>query len=860
VILTGEQLQEILNQADAAGLREFFRDTREDQRRPLAKTALSWFKKCNKGSVSALPAGGYGWRLDLGEEAFKASLSATLVTASAEELRKLSFDYVSDQRLDWELLAACGPPALRGWGEVLIGQNVRHYLVVRKLMKLGLCDKPVSDQYIVAMIAGMRAFLLSARGVSLKEALLAEPDLLETDIWRLFEVEGDQENSLAAQDKYSPPGQSWESTLCELAREKAISRARLLDASLEALQRDFIQFRSGWFSRFHESLTPTLEERRERTQEYGKLIGSSIPTTVSFAVKALAQVDRVSPLSEEFLSGDVAPALSARSKSVVFTALTMLERAVKRNSGFARQACEFATEALLHESPEVQMAALDMIEKYGDGNATSLRSKIVSYRDSTSPSASTRIVSWLGEIPSADAVAARLDQSPSSPALQLDNANPTAEQRAIQPIEGLEELVAACASCLEHPDVPMEMERVVDGVSRLCGERPPDFVRLTAPLSKRAGKILGGSRWSVGMVRMLRAAFVDAWLSDRATMAVPFDINACHPIALYLYQRLSAVCQRANRHAALPLLSLPTHAGGWIEPAVLHERLAIWASRKEKPDSYDQTISLLRLPGLPTLEFLAAHSDATGEFWAAARHAAGAGDGAPDIASPLWIAASAARTAVAADQDLDLGSGGLYKRCSDFELLRWQAILFPSLSEWFFAAATRSAGSCIDYMDTADRSIRAYLEVLCDSRTKLGSNASQVLAAGLIVVDAECRGHARDAVIAAVDDGRLDIAAFSSELSRFLFSDRSKPARLSRSLSEVARVSTRHARAVRLMLQGALRPGGRIIPRDLSPVLELLRELLVSEGATLEDDQTRALLQGIKTGGKTGRIVKELLR
>src|SRR5262249_14685455 len=161
-----------------------------------------------------------------------------------------------------------------------------------------------------------------------------------------------------------------------LAREKAISRARLLDASLEALQRDFIQFRSGWFSRFHESLTPTLAERRERTQEYGKLIGSSIPTTVSFAVKALAQVDRVSPLSEELLSGDVAPALSARSKSVVFTALTMLERAVKRNSGFARQACEFATEALLHESPEVQMAALDMIEKYGDGNATSLRAKI----------------------------------------------------------------------------------------------------------------------------------------------------------------------------------------------------------------------------------------------------------------------------------------------------------------------------------------------------------------------------------------------------------------------------------------------------------------------------------------------------
>ena len=38
-------------------------------------------------------------------------------------------------------------------------------------------------------------------------------------------------------------------------------RQRLLDASLAALARDFSTYRAGWFSRFHESLAPTDDER-----------------------------------------------------------------------------------------------------------------------------------------------------------------------------------------------------------------------------------------------------------------------------------------------------------------------------------------------------------------------------------------------------------------------------------------------------------------------------------------------------------------------------------------------------------------------------------------------------------------------
>ena len=87
--------------------------------------------------------------------------------------------------------------------------------------------------------------------------------------------------------------------------------AGLLDASLEALSRDFVQMRSGWFSRFHEELKPSLDERAARVDRYLLLLGSTIAPTVSFAVKALQKLDRKGLVPAEALLddalGDLAP-------------------------------------------------------------------------------------------------------------------------------------------------------------------------------------------------------------------------------------------------------------------------------------------------------------------------------------------------------------------------------------------------------------------------------------------------------------------------------------------------------------------------------------------------------------------------
>ncbi|MDP6549589.1 MAG: hypothetical protein QF659_05915, partial [Dehalococcoidia bacterium] len=50
--------------------------------------------------------------------------------------------------------------------------------------------------------------------------------------------------------------------------------------NLDALARDFAQHKAGWYSGFHETLAPTIDERAALQGRYLALLGSRIPPTV----------------------------------------------------------------------------------------------------------------------------------------------------------------------------------------------------------------------------------------------------------------------------------------------------------------------------------------------------------------------------------------------------------------------------------------------------------------------------------------------------------------------------------------------------------------------------------------------------
>ena len=151
------------------------------------------------------------------------------------------------------------------------------------------------------------------------------------------------------------------------ARDPAM-RERLLDVSLAALARDFSTYRAGWFSRFHESLAPTDEERAQRTDAYLGLLRSRVGPTVSMAVAALVRIRR----RRATAAPTTCSAGSARSSA---TGLPGRRRQrwvwsagpvpVRRTAGDGRPS--WLPAALAHPSADVQRASIVLIGRLVDG-------------------------------------------------------------------------------------------------------------------------------------------------------------------------------------------------------------------------------------------------------------------------------------------------------------------------------------------------------------------------------------------------------------------------------------------------------------------------------------------------------------
>ena len=184
-------------------------------------------------------------------EARRAAAFLTMLgTATLAEIKKAPSSWV-DTRV-YDVLTSRRPAWLEQWCEWVLSEHGWAWSVVRRMVREGVCARPATEMYFLWMLD--MGFTAHAR-----QRLLEDPDLLDDEIWELFRIEGNSQLSLSGADKYG--NDAWSRTFLELAAEGRLSRARLLDASLGALECDFHQFRAGWFSRFHEALNPAVDER-----------------------------------------------------------------------------------------------------------------------------------------------------------------------------------------------------------------------------------------------------------------------------------------------------------------------------------------------------------------------------------------------------------------------------------------------------------------------------------------------------------------------------------------------------------------------------------------------------------------------
>src|SRR6266849_4754200 len=302
-----ETLKTAIEQGDSASCVSLLRGLDEAQRRALYPSVSATLRSKEMG-------------FDFHRN--QAIRLALLGTATLSELKKISAWYLVPKHA-CEVIRDRHPSWLADWVEFELSRFIRQWPLVRALVRENLIAKPETEPYAVGMI------VVPNRSKPVRDFLKADLELLSDEVWRLFAHEGSGEFSLAAYDKYVQEQNSWQTAFYTLAAEGELDRARLLASSLDALVRDFAPFRAGWFSRFHDALRPTVSERITLRDRYSALLASRVPATVSFAMKALVDLDKAGALDIIAISERLAPALEARDKGTVSHALAFLRRAAR---------------------------------------------------------------------------------------------------------------------------------------------------------------------------------------------------------------------------------------------------------------------------------------------------------------------------------------------------------------------------------------------------------------------------------------------------------------------------------------------------------------------------------------------------
>ena len=829
---------------------------------------------------------------------------ALLATATLSELKRLGSYAVPWNISLSEVMRILRPDWLDHWVDYLIEDSPYYIARLEPLWKDGLCARPECDQFILG-------YYEHHNGTYLDRTTSA---FLDKDVWRFFEVEGSGEFSLASHDKYTSPEHQWSTILIELARRGRLDRDRLLDASLDVLERDFGQFRAGWYSRFHLSLAPTLDEQANRVERYLRLLSSSVPPSVSFALKALKGLDKANRLCPARLISALAPALQARQKSSATAALQLLASAARREPERAAEAARLAANALISEATEVQSRALDLIEKLGAATDDEVRASLQAHAELVAPSLRDRIFS----LAKADKPAGPEEDTQGQPIL-------LPKVQAILPCESLDAALEAYLEVLEEPRDPFAVERAVDGLAQY-GAGVRAISDKLSPLAKRARQILG--RPEEGGIRCGLALTGRSWCEGIALtdpLSAEFPEAPRPPVSPQYYAnafivRNGEILDHVLSGHSVPMLSLPSDTTGQIAPGDLVERMAVYREKKLAPGRMDLSLAFLRL-GHKGRETACAALKPKTEAERALAFALGA-DEAPNGEAALWVAAWGARNPEHSDaqvQDLvgckiaDAGTPAVLEMIVEqkgtsprfwsvvkphfwcvikvqvnpapqpngrtfltnlflplgdrhesganpcgwvYSDIAWASLVWPSRSEAFFSRALLALDT---EQKLSDHPSIAYLEPLFRPGAKAGPLARATLAYYLASTDKSIIAMTEEAIVTQVALDRLDPDDFATAVRPFITNRALPTSRWTRSFATIATFSAAHALFVRQVITRLLDFAPDDMPRDFGGMIELLFELHTAAATTLDDPVAKKSLKGISSSGKAGCFSRRLL-
>lgn len=690
--MIAETLQKILDKGDLNACRKFFRGMPESRRRELHPTAAAQFKKLKRNEIVQVAPNTYQ-RNDL----LPAAQLAYFATGTLSEIKQMGTWRHPDGNDVFEILIERKPNWVESFVAMLLESRFafREWTLIRRLIAEKLVKKPDVPTYYLGMISCLGNRFSETPMI---DQLLAEPDLLTDDIWRLFEIEGGGDISLANLDRFGY-GRSFAKTFIELMNQGMLPRKRLLTSSLEALERGFNHYRAKWFFTFFDMLEPTDKElKAERTRFLGLLLAPA-PNVVTWAFEKVRSLAR--SYSPEELAPAIEPLLQSKSKGLALEATQLLNEIATQSPKQAHDVSRIAATALRHEKADVQNAALNLIEQFGkddaetgllvhrfsSGLAASVRKRATELfgtgnAESLSAAKGQRLAA--GKVVKGNAIVLSkelkrlfsIDDLESNlasglleiPSVKFDGTDIPRLRfvKPLTPIKDIEELIDVAARVIEDGSLIDDVERCIDAMARLSAAKPDNFNSLIAPIMKRTTKlILKGAMPFCGAdpandILGLLVAFCDGEvirpkivkrkqphgsdtevkLTFRDEEQTGWDINLSKPVG-FLSRRCQAIAELIATGKSRQLLSIPTHEHGWIDPRELAHRANSYST--ETPDEQDLILAMLRLAPEHRADALKTLKAGKQEWHSAVRYALGDTKVTIGKSAPLWIAAARAR-------------------------------------------------------------------------------------------------------------------------------------------------------------------------------------------------------------------------
>ena len=570
------------------------------------------------------------------------------------------------------VLLARKPAWIDGWIKHQIGRRWvpgHWWPVVRGLVRAGIASKPAPATYINLMVNGIawRNWPKNAEHVPLSTLLLEDKDLLETEIWQLFETEhrAFAKDWFAARPNRPENHETWTEALTRLAQEGHIDRARLIDAVLNGMTSGLKAAVVGGFVNFAEVLDASTAELSTRQEVLCQLLANQIGTAVSFALQGLNRLEKAKLLDRDRLLEMIEPVLLFPKKSQANAAVALLKLVAKNDETRRPQCLLAAARALSNVSDDVQRRATELIETYPASSDGLLRESVDAQIESVAPTIRDRLSALSSDAnertevsPSVDldVIESRVSRLPAEliqrwgikQAIDAWRAGKGAQAwpsvapaevdyQPLAPIASPDELLEAIAAAIESVSGADEIERIIDGVARFADRRPHSkvaetiFKRFLTPTSSK------GLTSSLGVPPQL-VKLVGKWFGVDVATAKNFN----EPESWWTARFKPHLAALSEGRTWQPL-STPTHAGGWIDPRVWLARLS--ASGNSINDS-DGTQSLLRLAPFGRVEARESMGDLPGPWRRLAEYALG-GEcrvGMTDVfRAPLWVAAGRAR-------------------------------------------------------------------------------------------------------------------------------------------------------------------------------------------------------------------------